>query len=163
MPYKDMRFEYLLKALAAGWHIQRASCMCGGNYTWMRPRESGAQETAGCICHTDLSKDFKDTDTPERVVFTEDLSQNNNNNNNNNICKASGNIVSDNPMVEFLYLLMRDHLPVGKLEGIIRQIEKGRKDSTDPVLYSNGWLVQYAKYCINRLIPKSKQEHENGA
>jgi hypothetical protein len=31
--------------------IVRASCHCGGDYAWMRLRDSGAWEMAGCVCH----------------------------------------------------------------------------------------------------------------
>ena len=96
--------------------------------------------------------------TPEIILPSENLPDN------QTLRKVSGNIIFDNSMTAFLYLLMRDHLPVGKIEGIIRQIEKGRKDPNDSsILYSNGWLAQYAEYCANRLIPKSKKKPLEGA
>ena len=43
-----------------GWQIHRASCGCGGNYMWMKPRGTGAFESVGCLCHTDAIKLVKD-------------------------------------------------------------------------------------------------------
>lgn len=33
------------------WIIRRTSCMCGGNWAWLRRREFGAYEMQGCVCH----------------------------------------------------------------------------------------------------------------
>lgn len=41
-------------ALDNGWVIAPCSCNCGGQYAWMKPRESGAYEMVGCVCHTSL-------------------------------------------------------------------------------------------------------------
>ena len=49
----ETRLAYLQLLLAKGWRITRASCTCGGEFAWLRPRPSGAFETAGCICHQD--------------------------------------------------------------------------------------------------------------
>jgi len=35
----------------AGWVIEPTSCQCGGSYAWLKPRESGAKEMFGCVCH----------------------------------------------------------------------------------------------------------------
>jgi len=55
----------------------------------------------------------------------------------------TGKITSTDPLVDFFYLLMRDELPAGKVERLVR-------DSINPVgkeetVFTNGWLAQYAK------------------
>jgi hypothetical protein len=44
------------KAIKDGWIIQPTSCMCGGDWAWLKPRPSGAHEMVGCVCHTDLTE-----------------------------------------------------------------------------------------------------------
>lgn len=43
-----LKFKQLFKQ---GWIIVSCSCNCGGKYAWMKPRESGAYEMVGCVCH----------------------------------------------------------------------------------------------------------------
>ena len=38
-------------ALISGWIVKPTSCMCGGNWAWLKPRPSGAHEMYGCVCH----------------------------------------------------------------------------------------------------------------
>lgn len=59
----------------------------------------------------------------------------------------SGSVVHEGKLVSFLYELMRDHLPPGKVESIVRNAQL--EDS--PIYYSNGWLAEYAKDLCNRL------------
>ncbi len=60
--------------------------------------------------------------------------------------ERSGTIRINSRLVSFLYELMRDHLPPGKVEELIRSSEK------DPdVLYTNGWLARYAEDLAYRL------------
>ncbi len=61
---------------------------------------------------------------------------------------ASGSIVSDSRVVCFLYSLMRDHLPVGVLERLVRETEE------QPLTYTNGWLALYAQNLALRLFPR---------
>lgn len=58
----------------------------------------------------------------------------------------SGNITINSRLVSFLYELMRDHLPPGKVEEIIRSSEKESN-----VSYTNGWVAKYAENLANRL------------
>jgi len=60
--------------------------------------------------------------------------------------EESGNFVSTDPLVSFLYLLMRDHLPAAKVEEIF-QISVASPDS----VYTNGWLAKYAENLANGL------------
>ena len=57
----------------------------------------------------------------------------------------SGQVNFDDRLTSFLYELMRDHLPAGKVEELVR-------NSADPdVAYTNGWLAQYANDLAKRL------------
>lgn len=39
------------RAAEMGWKRARTSCMCGGEWAWLKPRSSGAFEMVGCECH----------------------------------------------------------------------------------------------------------------
>lgn len=54
--------------------------------------------------------------------------------------KNSGEIRSDDPVVELLYILMRDHLPTGDVVGLVRSCgaQSGERS------YTNGWQAQHA-------------------
>lgn len=59
--------------------------------------------------------------------------------------KRSGDVRIKSKLVSFLYELMRDHLPPGEVEKLV-------KASQDPdVSYTNGYLAKYAKDLANRL------------
>ena len=59
--------------------------------------------------------------------------------------ERSGIVRINSKLVSFLYELMRDHLPPGKIEELIRA-------SQEPdVTYTNGWLAKYAQDLANRL------------
>lgn len=60
--------------------------------------------------------------------------------------ERSGNIRIDNSLVEFIYILVRDHLPLGVIEDILSENVCGA-----PVLYTNGWLARYAQDVAIRL------------
>ena len=64
---------------------------------------------------------------------------------------ASGGVLDSSALVAFLYLLARDHITIGELEGAVRDAEKtvGLE-----CLYSNGWLAQYAQHLAERLTPE---------
>ena len=52
-------------------------------------------------------------------------------------------------LTSFLYDLMRDGSPPGKVEEIVRRVEE--EDRIGENMYSNGWLAQYASYLAYRL------------
>lgn len=52
----------------------------------------------------------------------------------------SGNVEFSDTLTTFFYLLLRDHLPAGKVEMIIHEVITG----ADTVLFTNGFLAQYA-------------------
>jgi hypothetical protein len=60
----------------------------------------------------------------------------------------SGSVDSSDPLVSFLYILMRDHLPIGEIESIMKDhVYKKSKDCQ----FTNGWLAEYAKDMAKRL------------
>ncbi len=72
------------------------------------------------------------------------------NDQNNRLRKESGEIDSDDKLVNFLYTLMRDYISIGIVEKLTcdAENEKGMNQ------YSNGWLAQYAKYVADILSNK---------
>lgn len=60
--------------------------------------------------------------------------------------KDSGSIKINSRLVGFLYDLMRDHLPPGIVEKLVQESE-----GESNIVYTNGWLAQYAEYLANRL------------
>jgi hypothetical protein len=65
------------------------------------------------------------------------------------IFERSGKFTSRNPLVSFLYELMRDHVPPGVVEGILD--DRGAIETT----FTNGWLARYAQDVARRLDPQS--------
>lgn len=62
--------------------------------------------------------------------------------------EESGNVTIDgDKIVSFFYELLRDHLPVGTVESIVRNVLSEDKR----IVYTNGWLANYAKYVAARL------------
>jgi hypothetical protein len=64
------------------------------------------------------------------------------------IRERSGKVESDDPLVSFLYQLMRDHLALGIVESLMADAER------QPSLFTNGWLANYAKDMAERLRRK---------
>lgn len=65
--------------------------------------------------------------------------------------EASGSVTDDRPLVAFLYHLLRDHLPAGRVAAIVNE---ATVVSTENVAeFTNGWLAEYAKDCAARLVP----------
>lgn len=58
---------------------------------------------------------------------------------------ASGEVRSSDPLVAFVYLLARDHFPVGVVEEMLYSAINVE------TVYTNGWLAQWAAYTANRL------------
>ena len=52
----------------------------------------------------------------------------------------------------FLYLLVRDELPFGKVERILKDIE--RADHDNPIVYSEGVQAVYAEQLTKRLMER---------
>ena len=70
--------------------------------------------------------------------------------------KRSGSIDSTDPLVSFLYILMRDHLTMGAVEGIVQKhvVLEGADDG-DGSQFCNGHLAKYAQDVADRLIAKT--------
>jgi hypothetical protein len=64
--------------------------------------------------------------------------------------ERSGTIKINSKLVSFLYELMRDYLPAGEVESIVRNSQE--PDCT----YTNGWLAKYAEDLANRLTTEEK-------
>lgn len=59
--------------------------------------------------------------------------------------ERSGAVRINSKLVSFLYELIRDHLPAGEVERLVRESQEPN------VLYTNGWLAKYAEDLANRL------------
>lgn len=66
----------------------------------------------------------------------------------------SGSIDIRSKLVEFLYLLMRDHVAFGKVESLVREAEISFNSGDGINAYSNGYLALYAENLANRLTSK---------
>jgi len=66
---------------------------------------------------------------------------------NKDLREKSGAVRSKDPLVCFLYLLMRDHVPAG----VISKIANDSKTNTDGHIYTNGFIAEFAKYIAERL------------
>lgn len=62
--------------------------------------------------------------------------------------EKSGNISSDSKLVEFIYILARDHLTTGQIDMLIDDHVSDRFEKT---YYTNGWLAEWAKDVAKRL------------
>lgn len=67
-------------------------------------------------------------------------------NSNESVRERSGAVESSDPRVAFLYLLMRDHLPAGIVDNLIKDINKGTTK-----IFTNGWLAKYAIDLVERI------------
>ena len=63
--------------------------------------------------------------------------------------ESSGRIKDTDPLVLFLYLLARDHLPVGAIEKVMGEVEIA--SVLGETIYTNGWLAQWAQDASKRL------------
>lgn len=66
---------------------------------------------------------------------------------------ASGAIQSESKIVLLLYLLARDHFPVGELESVVDAVA----ESGNPAVFTNGWLAQWAMDAEFRIFGKKEQ------
>ena len=67
--------------------------------------------------------------------------------------KESGNVVVENRLTVFLYLLMKNELVPGKVQEIINLMHNPEKKyiTNESSIFTNGWLAQYADY-LRKLI-----------
>ena len=75
--------------------------------------------------------------------------------------KESGEFDSADPLVDFLYVLMRDKVTPGDVEKMVTEQEtfdiKPNKSE-----YTNGWLARYAKHIAKRIRDLSGSPVANG-
>ena len=62
--------------------------------------------------------------------------------------EQSGRVECTGRLVSFLYTLMRDELPPGKVEFLV-QVTESEGDCKN--IYTNGWLAKYAESLAARL------------
>lgn len=61
------------------------------------------------------------------------------------IRSASGDVNMDNdPLVTFLYILMRDDVPPGRIEEVLMS-HVMQHEPDEQVQFTNGWLARYAE------------------
>ena len=74
---------------------------------------------------------------------------------NDDLRDRSGEVDTEDPLVVFLYHLLRDHLPAGDVEGIMQKHVfplPVREDEGFPrCRFSNGFIAKYAKDVAQRL------------
>jgi hypothetical protein len=71
--------------------------------------------------------------------------------------ERTGNVSDDSLLVSFLYELMRDHVPTGVVEKIVRSVEKEQK-CPEALHFCNGHLAQYAQDAAARLLQPKEEE-----
>jgi hypothetical protein len=67
----------------------------------------------------------------------------------NALAARSGNRNTTDPLVSFLYVLLRDHVPAGVVEVLVMEASKTDVNCADTL--SNGWLALYAEDVVERL------------
>lgn len=70
---------------------------------------------------------------------------------NERLRKESGSVDIKSKLVDFLYTLMRDHIPIGTVESLVREAEICFDKNEEPNCYSNGYLARYAENLAIRL------------
>ena len=70
--------------------------------------------------------------------------------------KKSGSVTDNRPLVSFLYELLRDHMPAGDVEIMLRHVEQEIPNL--PVRFTNGYLAKYAKLLADRLTVKVRKQ-----
>tara|TARA_Y100000310_G_C20289137_1_gene626358 strand:- start:54 stop:284 length:231 start_codon:yes stop_codon:yes gene_type:complete len=64
---------------------------------------------------------------------------------------------SSDLLVCFLYFLMRDHVPIGTVGELMREVNNMRSNEfINKAYFSNGWLAKYAKFVAKDLKKKLK-------
>jgi len=80
--------------------------------------------------------------------------------------ERSGFVTSNDKLVDFFYVLMRDHVTPGNIEYIMIQVDKEKQMNdlkhVDKTSYTNGWLASYAKDIVERLKGNIKSPADLG-
>jgi len=67
-----------------------------------------------------------------------------------NLREKSGEFTTYSLLAVFFYELMRDEVTPGRVEALMISCQK--QDPIKGVKLTNGWLAQYAEYCVDRLM-----------
>jgi len=73
---------------------------------------------------------------------------------NDDLSKKSGSVRSDDPLVCFLYLLMRDKMTIGDVTALTVEVSK----SNEGYSFTNGHLANFAKHLAKGLHPNVNAE-----
>lgn len=73
--------------------------------------------------------------------------------------ERSGRVETKNPLVVFLYLLMRDAVSVGVVGRIVKEVA----DTSFTVKFCNGWLASYAIDVAEQLKAALPRRHKDGS
>jgi hypothetical protein len=92
-----------------------------------------------------VSRNYKAWYVHGKYVREENNTKDKHNKANLLVKEASGNIMIRGKLTSFLYELIRDYLPAGEVELIVRNC------SESEVSYTNGWLAKYAENLAERL------------
>lgn len=65
--------------------------------------------------------------------------------------ERSGSVDAADPLVDFFYHLLRDHLPAGEVEGIMQKHVFPNGDGWGKSQFCNGFIANYAKDLAQRL------------
>jgi hypothetical protein len=66
---------------------------------------------------------------------------------------------TNNALVTFLYLLMRDYLPAGRIEELVTESEKTLTEGG--ALLSGAYVAAYAQELAGRLVPRRERAENN--
>lgn len=69
--------------------------------------------------------------------------------------QRSGEFKSDDPLVSFFYSLLISHLQPGEIEALILDLERHQGKT---ILFTNGWIAQYAEDLAKRIYDLKNQE-----
>jgi len=73
--------------------------------------------------------------------------------------KKSGHVNDTRLLVGFLYMLMRDKMTPGNIEGILLELSNAHDYDESEVRtfqFTNGWLAKYAQDVADRLLANKK-------
>jgi hypothetical protein len=68
---------------------------------------------------------------------------------NSELRQESGVVKYSDTLTDFLYELLRDHVTPGDVQIILAHALEDKKHN--PVVYSNGWLAEYAHYVAEKI------------
>lgn len=64
--------------------------------------------------------------------------------------RASGEVVSDDPLVALFYQLMRDEMPVGRLDALVLEAAAAARRG-ERMSFTNGFLARHAQHLAAEL------------